>query len=115
MVDRVHRELSNEDIGRIVGTYHTWRGEKGAGKYKDVAGFCKSATREEIAAHGYILTPGRYVGAEEVEDDREPFEQKIRRLAVKLEEQFKESDRLQRAIRASLTGALEGSLEKSVK
>jgi type I restriction-modification system DNA methylase subunit len=69
LVDRVHRELSDEEIARITGTYHAWRGEAGAGEYKDVAGFCKSATTEGIAAHGYVLTPGRYVGAEETEDD----------------------------------------------
>jgi len=115
MVDRVHRELSDDDIARIARTYHAWRGEKDAGKYKDVAAFCKSAAAEEVAAHGYILTPGRYVGAEEVQDDGEPFEQKIRRLAAQLEEQFRESDRLQEVIRESLSAVLEGSLEKSAK
>ncbi len=67
-------------------------------------GFCKSATIDEIAAHSYVLTPGRYVGAEEVEDDDEPFEEKMRRLAAKLDEQFKESARLERAIRENLKG-----------
>ena len=62
LVDRVHRELSEEEIARIAGTYHAWRGEKDAGKYKDIAGFCKSGTSEEIQQHGHILTPGRYVG-----------------------------------------------------
>src|SRR5262249_8252701 len=68
-VDRTHRDLSEEEISRIATAYHAWRGEKGAGKYKDVAGFCKSATIEEIASHGYVLTPGRYVGAEDAEED----------------------------------------------
>jgi type I restriction enzyme M protein len=102
LVDRVHRELSDEEIARIAGTYHAWRGEAGAGEYKDVAGFCKSATTEKIAAHGYVLTPGRYVGAEETEDDGEPFEEKMARLTAKLEEQFRESARLEAAIRRNL-------------
>jgi type I restriction enzyme M protein len=102
LVDRVHRELSDEEIARIAGTYHAWRGEMGAGEYKDIAGFCKSATTEEIAAHGYVLTPGRYVGAEEIEDDGEPFEEKMARLTAKLEEQFRESARLEAAIRKNL-------------
>lgn len=72
-------------------------------------------TAEEIAAHGHILTPGRYVGAEEVEDDAEPFEQKIRRLSAELEKEFSESDRLQQAISSSVSAIFEGSLEKSVK
>ena len=67
-------------------------------------GFCKSATIEEIASHGYVLTPGRYVGAEEIEEDDEPFEQRMGRLAAKLEEQFKESARLEKSIRANLKG-----------
>jgi type I restriction enzyme M protein len=65
-------------------------------------GFCKSTTLEEIASHGYVLTPGRYVGAEEAEDDDEPFEEKVKRLTEKLDEQFKESARLETAIRANL-------------
>ena len=83
LIDRVHRELTDADIQKIVSTYHAWRGDKGRGQdYEDVAGFCKSATTAEIAAHGHVLTPGRYVGAEEVEDDGEPFEEKMPRLAA---------------------------------
>jgi len=67
-------------------------------------GFCKSATREAIATHGFVLTPGRYVGAEDVEDDGEPFEEKVGRLAAKLEEQFMESAELEKNIRANLAG-----------
>jgi type I restriction enzyme M protein len=104
LIDRVHRDLTDEDIQKIAGTYHAWRGDKGAGKYKDVAGFCMSAKVEEIRAHGHVLTPGRYVGAEEAEDDGEPFEQKMKRLTEKLEEQFAESAKLERAVRQNLKG-----------
>ena len=104
LVDRTHRELTDDEIARIAKTYHAWRGEKGAGKYDDVPGFCKSATLEEIAGHGYVLTPGRYVGAEEVEDDGEPFDEKMKRLTATLFEQFEESKQLETAIRKNLTG-----------
>jgi type I restriction enzyme M protein len=102
LVDRVHRELSDEEIARIAGTYRAWRGEAGTDAYQDIPGFCKSATTEEIAAHGYVLTPGRYVGAEEIEDDGEPFEEKMARLTAKLEEQFQESARLEANILRNL-------------
>lgn len=104
LVDRVHRELTEADLQKIVSTYHAWRGEKGAGKYADVAGFCKSATTEEIAAHGHILTPGRYVGAMELEDDDESFEEKMPRLVAELRAQFAESNKLEKAINANLKG-----------
>src|SRR5579885_767589 len=104
LVDRVHRELSDDDIRKVAATYHAWRGEKDAGKYKDVPGFCKSATTDEIVSHGFILTPGRYVGAEEPEDDGESFEDKMKRLMATLSEQFQESAKLERAIRANLKG-----------
>ncbi len=104
MVDRVHRELSDEEIARISRTYHAWRGEKDAGRYKDISGFCKSATTEEIAGHSFILTPGRYVGAEAVEDDGEPFEEKMKRLTVQLREQMSEGNRLSAVIEANLKG-----------
>ncbi len=103
LVDRVHRDLSDEDIAKIAETYHRWRGD-GAGKYEDVAGFCKSATTAEIAAHQFVLTPGRYVGAEEVEDDGEPFDEKLKRLVATLEEQFAEGARLEKEIRKNLRG-----------
>jgi type I restriction enzyme M protein len=102
LIDRVHRELTNEDLAKIVSTYHAWRGE--GDSYEDVAGFCKSATTTEIAAHGHVLTPGRYVGAEEVEDDGEPFEEKMPRLIAELNAQFTESARLEQAIKANLKG-----------
>jgi len=79
------------------------RGEGNPG-YIDIPGFCKSATTAEIAAHGHVLTPGRYVGAEEVEDDGEPFEEKMPRLIAELNAQFAESARLEASIRANLKG-----------
>ena len=102
MADRTHRELTAEDIERIANTYHAWRGEKDAGKYADIPGFCKSATMEEIRKHGHVLTPGRYVGAEEVEDDGEPFGEKMARLTAQLREQQAEAARLDQAIARNL-------------
>ena len=102
MIDRVHRELTEEDIRRIADTYHAWRGEKDAGDYADVPGFCKSATIEDIRKHGYILTPGRYVGAAEVDDDGEPFEEKMSRLVAQLRQQQAEAAKLDAAIAANL-------------
>ena len=104
LVDRVHRELTDDEIGRIAGTYHAWRGDKGAMKYKDAPGFCMSATTHKIAGQGYVLTPGRYVGAEAAEDDDEPFGEKMKGLTARLEEQFAESARLERVIRKNLRG-----------
>jgi type I restriction enzyme M protein len=105
LIDRVHRELTDADLEKITTTYHAWRGGKGAVKYRDVAGFCKSATTAEIAAQGHVLTPGRYVGAEEVEDDGDPFEEKMPRLVAELYAQFAESAKLEEAIKANLRGA----------
>ncbi len=102
MVDRTHRELTDEDIARIARTYHAWRGEKEAGHYEDVPGFCKSATLEEIRKHGHVLTPGRYVGAAPQADDGEPFEQKMARLVAQLREQQAEAAKLDAAIAANL-------------
>jgi type I restriction enzyme M protein len=107
LVDRVHRELSDEEIDRIVSVYHAWRGDKGAGKYEDIAGFCKSATLEEIAGHGHVLTPGRYVGAEDVEDDGEPFDEKVPRLVGELQGQFAEFEKLKKTINKSLKGLIQ--------
>ena len=98
MVDRTHRELTDEDIQKIASTYHAWRGEKDAGKYADVAGFCKSATLEDIRNHGYVLTPGRYVGAAPQEEDGEPFTEKMQQLVAQLREQQAEAARLDEAI-----------------
>ena len=120
LIDRVHRELTGEDLATITRTYHEWRfdqrewrGEAGkAGRllppadegYQDIPGFCKSATTAEIAAHGHVLTPGRYVGAEEVADDGDPFEEKMPRLVAELHAQFAESAKLEQAITANLRG-----------
>jgi len=102
MVDRTHRELTDEDVVRIADTYHAWRGEKVAGEYADVPGFCKSSPLDEVRKHGHVLTPGRYVGAEAQEDDGEPFEEKMRRLTATLREQLAEAAKLDAAIAANL-------------
>ena len=102
MADRVHRELTDADIARIAGTYHAWRGDKGAGKYADIPGFCKAAKTEEIRKHSHVLTPGRYVGAEAQEDDGEPFDEKMKRLVAQLREQREEAKKLDKAIKANL-------------
>jgi type I restriction enzyme M protein len=104
MIDRVRRELTDEDAQRIADAYHAWRGEKDAGEYADVAGFCKSVTLEEIAKHGHVLTPGRYVGAEEVEDDDEAFAEKMTRLTEQLGEQMAKGTELDALIRQKLGG-----------
>lgn len=102
MADRTHRQLSDEDVGRVARCYHTWRGEATGGTYEDIPGFCKSAALEEVRSHGYVLTPGRYVGAKDVEDDDEPFEGRMAQLVAKLEEQFAESTRLEARVRSNL-------------
>lgn len=102
MVDRTHRELTDEEIASIARTYHAWRGEPDAGAYEDVPGFCKSATLEEIRKHGHVLTPGRYVGAEAPDDDDEPLEEKMQRLVARLRDQQAEAAELDAAIAANL-------------
>ena len=119
LVDRVHRELTDADIAKIAGTYHLWRGDKpalreaegeavrpehveGRTAYEDIPGFCKAAKLEDIRKHGHVLTPGRYVGAEAVEDDGEPFEAKMKRLAETLREQQAEAVKLDAAIADNL-------------
>jgi type I restriction enzyme M protein len=99
LIDRVHRVLTAADLEKITSTYHAWRGESSPENlklktensgvaYADVPGFCFSATTEQIASHGHVLSPGRYVGAEEVEDDGDPFEEKMPRLVADLHAQF---------------------------
>ena len=102
MVDRTHRELTDEDVARVADTYHAWRGEKESGEYGDVPGFCKSAPLDEVRKHSHVLTPGRYVGAEAQADDGEPFEEKMQRLAATLREQQVEAAKLDAAIAANL-------------
>jgi type I restriction enzyme M protein len=101
MVDRRVRELSEEDIKKIADTYHNWKNGKG---YEDTQGFCKSASIEEIEEHNYVLTPGRYVGIEEVEDDGVPFEEKMESLLSELSKKFKKSKELEDNIRRALGG-----------
>ena len=102
MIDRRHRELTDEEIKKIAETYHAWRGE--GGKYEDILGFCKSASLDEIRKHNYILTPGRYVGIEEEEDDGVPFDEKMKRLTSELVEQFENSEKLKEEIKKNLKG-----------
>jgi type I restriction enzyme M protein len=102
MIDRVHRELTDADITKIASTYHAWRGDQGAGEYADVPGFCKAGQFEDIRNHGYVLTPGRYVRAEALENDGEPFDEKMRRLVAQLNEQQAEAARMDAAISVNL-------------
>ncbi len=115
MIDRTHRELTAEDIGRIAGAYHAWKeatsdelrvtgSDSPARHYEDIPGFCKAATLDDIRGHGYVLTPGRYVGAAEAEDDGEPFDEKMARLTAELRAQMAEGRRLDEAIWANLEG-----------
>lgn len=103
MADRTHKEFADEDIQKITHTFHTWRGTAD-GEYEDVQGFCKAATLEDVRNNDYILTPGRYVGLEEVEEDDEPFEEKMTRLTSELSEQFAKSKELEDQIRQALRG-----------
>ncbi len=102
MVDRTHKELTIEDIATITRTYHAWRGEEKDGTYEDQPGFCKAATLGDIQANDYVLTPGRYVGAAELEDDGIPFEEKMADLTQTLYQQMAESARLDAVIRQNL-------------
>lgn len=103
MVDRVHRELGDEDIQMITDTYHAWRGDSDCKKkYEDVPGFCKSVELEEIQSHDYVLTPGRYVGSAPQEDDGEPFEDKMKVLVEQLQKQQEEAHKLDEAIISNL-------------
>ena len=99
MVTRRNRDLTDEDVKKIASVYHAWRGE--GGKYSDVAGFCKSVKIDEIRKQGFILTPGRYVGAEEEEDDGIPFEDKMMELTSKISEQMEESKKIDEEIKKS--------------
>jgi type I restriction enzyme M protein len=105
MIDRRHRELSQEDVKKIADTYHAWRGELVNGQkleYADIAGFCRAAKLDEIKKQSNVLTPGRYVGAEEEEEDEEEFEEKMKRLTSEVAEQMKEGQKLDAEIRKNL-------------
>jgi type I restriction enzyme M protein len=113
MADRTHRELTDAEVNRIASTYHAWRGslstsspstgeDRDGGDYKDIPGFCKSATLDEIRKHGHVLTPGRYVGADAQEDDGEAFDEKMKRLTGTLRAQQAEAATLDAAITANL-------------
>jgi type I restriction enzyme M protein len=104
MVDRTRKEFSDADIEKVTRTFHAWRGEATAGHYEDVPGFCKSATLDELKEHRYVLTPGRYVGALDAEDDEIPFADRFAILQAKLYEQFTEADKLTATIRARISG-----------
>lgn len=100
MVDRTRREFTPEDIAKITDTYHQWRNK--GGEYEDVPGFCKLASKEEIERQGYVLTPGRYVGAEDAEDDGVPFAERIAGLRERLGKEFDEGRKLENQIHAVL-------------
>ena len=102
MIDRRHRELTEEDISKISETYHEWRNIDG--EYEDIKGFCKSATIEDIREHEYVLTPGRYVGIEDIEDDGIPFDEKMESMTAELAELFAKSRHLEEEIRKNLGG-----------
>ncbi len=121
MISRIHKELTADDIAEIANTYHAWRragaqvscspgmGESDRGEstekgYEDVAGFCKSATLDDIKANDYVLTPGRYVGAAEIEDDGELFEEKMQQLTQTLFQQMAEAQELDAVIKQNLKG-----------
>ena len=122
MISRTQKEFNQEDIAEIVRTYHewrfdesTWRGEahkagctlpeiRPEDGYKDIPGFCKSATLEDMRKHDYVLTPGRYVGAAALEDDGIPFETKMTEMSQTLYAQMEESAKLDEVIRKNLEG-----------
>ncbi|RUO45875.1 type I restriction-modification system subunit M [Pseudidiomarina donghaiensis] len=101
MKDRVLRDFSNDDIAQIANTFHAWQQGQG---YENEKGFCFSAKIEDLQKHDFVLTPGRYVGAADVEEDSEPFPEKMQRLTAQLKSQFEESARLEKAIKDNLAG-----------
>jgi type I restriction enzyme M protein len=101
LVDRTRKEFSDDDIAKIATVYHAWREGKG---YEDVPGFCKAAKLEEVRGHNHVLTPGRYVGAADVEDDDVPFAERFAALIAKLDEQFLGAEQLTATIRKRLAG-----------
>jgi type I restriction enzyme M protein len=102
MINRRNRILKQEDLDLISGTYHKWRNPDGG--YEDIAGFCKSATMEEVIQNNYVLMPGRYVGTEEEKIDAMPFDEKMQTLTAKLADQFAKDNELENTIRENLKG-----------
>jgi type I restriction enzyme M protein len=103
MATKVNRVFDDDDIRKIAETYHAWKQTGETEKeYEDVLGFCKSATLEEVRSHDYILTPGRYVGAEIAEEDDEEFAEKMELLTKELAAQFEESAKLEGEIKQNL-------------
>jgi type I restriction enzyme M protein len=98
MIDRKVKELSNEELAKIAGTYHAWRGEPGESEYKDIAGFCTSSNIEAISSNSFVLTPARYVGSEKIEGDGEDLSIKISRLIEEISVSFIERDKLQHQV-----------------
>lgn len=103
LVDRTHRELTDGELKRIADTYHKWRTQEWT-EADDIPGFCKSASHAEVEGHGFVLTPGRYVGAEAAEEDDEPFDEKMQRLVAQLAEQQAEAAKLDEKINENLRG-----------
>ncbi|ELP6987384.1 SAM-dependent DNA methyltransferase [Vibrio vulnificus] len=101
MKDRVLRDFTSDDIAKIADVFHAWQSGTG---YEDEKGFCFSAKLADMQKHDYVLTPGRYVGAADAEEDSEPFADKMQRLTAQLKAQFAESDRLEKAIKENLAG-----------
>ena len=99
MVTRRLRELSDSDIKKIADTYHNYQNDE---NYENVKGFCYSSPTDEIKSNDYVLTPGRYVGIEEAEDDGIPFEEKMKNITSELSKQFEESHKLEEQIRKNL-------------
>ncbi len=104
MEDRTHKALSDEEVKKITTAYHAWRSEDFETNYDDQPGFCKSAKIEEIREHGHILTPGRYVGIEDIEEINEPFEDKMQELTLKLSKLLESSDILKQELKEELKG-----------
>lgn len=112
MKNKVLRDFTQDDLNKVTGTFHNWQtnepviaseAKQSPDEYFDVPGFCKSAKLDELKKHDYVLTPGRYVGAAEEEDDGEPFAEKMARLTAQLKTQFEESDKLEGKIKNNLS------------
>ncbi len=104
MVTRANRELTSEEITKIADAYNHWRSKSDHEKYADEPGFCKVATLEEIASNDFVLTPGRYVGLPEAEEDDEPLDEKIARLKQELFAEFERGRALEDEIKQRLGG-----------